>query len=410
MQSRRLSPGRSLLLILVLGTAALIATVALLEGQGSGAVRTSLAVAEALSADTSGFARAVEARALEFPDDHGPHPDYRTEWWYWTGNVEASDGRHFGYQVTIFRTALRPAADSVDREGPGNSVEVGRGASASNSDDSLWSTRQLYMAHFSLSDAASEAFYSFERFSRGAAGLAGAQSAPFRVWLEDWSIRGATADSVRIVAAADEISIDLSLKRSKPIVLQGEEGLDAKGPQPGNASYYYSMTRMQTAGRLAIDARVYTVEGLSWMDHEWSTSALGADLVGWDWFALQLEDGRELMYYRLRKTEGGSSPYSGGVIVDRRGGTERLGAEDVRLQPTDYWESAVTGHRYPVEWSLRIPSHDLVLRVEPFLREQELAQSVAYWEGAVRVEGSHDGAGFVELTGYGDSDRIFATR
>lgn len=348
-------------------------------------MRTSLTVTEALAADTAGYARALAPRPFHFPDDHGPHPDFRTEWWYYTGNLSTSRGRQFGYQLTMFRIAVQPPP------APGEDPE----------DDSTWSTRQLYMAHFALSDARAGTFGAFERFSRGAAGLAGASAAPYRVWLEDWEISGESADSVRLRAREDAAAIDLSLLRLKPIVLQGREGLDAKGPQPGNASYYYSMTRMRTTGSVRIDGESFDVEGLSWLDREWSTSALGEDLEGWDWFSLHLDDGRDVMYYRLRTTDGGASRYSTGSVVDVDGSVRRLEPDDVAARPIRMWESPESGSRYPVAWALRIPSMDIDLEIEPTMDRQELALAVTYWEGAVRVRGSHEGSGFLEMTGYG---------
>lgn len=375
----------------------IIVALAVLGCNDDGQIRTSLAVTEALAADTAGYDRADRVRIIRFPDDHGAHPGYRTEWWYYTGNLASADDRRFGYQLTIFRTALRP--DTSD-------VPSSRLASA----DSLWSTRQLYMAHFALSDPTSGAFYSAERFSRGSAGLAGSQAAPYRVWLEDWSISGPDADSVRLTARSDSIAIDLTLFRIKPVVFQGERGLDRKGPEPGNASYYYSMTRLATSGTVMIDEQQIEVEGLSWMDHEWSTSALGEDHVGWDWFALQLDSGREITYYRLREREGGRSEFSGGALVDEAGGVVRLEADDVVLEPLDLWRSPRSGVEYPVDWHFGIPEHGVDLHLEALLEAQELTESVTYWEGAVRIDGSESGYGFVELTGYGESEGGLAGR
>ncbi|MEX0821919.1 MAG: lipocalin-like domain-containing protein [Rhodothermales bacterium] len=342
---------------------------------------------EVLSADTSGFARVVSPRPFAFPDDHGPHPSYRTEWWYYTGNLSAPTGRRFGYQFTVFRTALSPPEpDSLH--------------------DATWSTRQLFMAHFALSDVDDDAFYAFERFSRGAGGLAGAEASPYHVWLEDWDVAGQTADSVRLRARADgppSVSVNLSLRRLKPVVPQGEGGLDRKGPEPGNASYYYSMTRMVTEGTVTVDADSFEVAGLSWLDREWSTSALGPDQIGWDWFSLQLDDGRDLMFYRLRQTDGTASPYSNGVVVASDGAVRRLEVEDVELEPLRYWESPATGARYPVEWAVRVPSLSIDLRIAPVLDRQELNHTVTYWEGAVDVDGSHTGRGYVEMTGYSEA-------
>ena len=388
-------------LIAAATVAIIIVAFALLARNDDGQIRTSLAVAEALAADTAGYDRADRVRPIRFPGDHGAHPGYRTEWWYYTGNLARNlaraDDRRFGYQLTIFRTALSPDTS-------------GASSSRLESADALWSTRQLYMAHFALSDPVRGGFYSAERFSRGSAGLAGAEATPYRVWLEDWSISGPSADSVRLIARSDSIAIDLTLSRIKPVVFQGESGLDRKGPEPGNASYYYSMTRLATAGTVTIDEQPIEVGGLSWMDHEWSTSALGDDQVGWDWFSLQLDSGREIMYYRLRERGGGRSEFSGGALIDEGGGMVHLEADDVVLEPLDFWRSPRSGIEYPIEWRFGIPRHRTDLHLEALLEAQELAESVTYWEGAVRIDGSETGYGFVELTGYGESEGGLAGR
>lgn len=343
-------------------------------------------VAEILGdGDTAGYARATEPRPLRFPDDHGPHPAYRTEWWYITGNLEADDGRRFGYQFTLFRTALAP--EPAGRASP-------------------WDTNQAFLAHLALTDVEGGAFVTEERFARGALGLAGARSDPFRVWLEDWSVRaeGEGAFPVRLRAEVDGVGLDLRLARGKPPVLQGDGGLSRKGPAPGQASHYYSLTRMPTRGRLLDGGDTTDVRGLSWMDREWSTSSLGEGMVGWDWFALQLDDERELMYYRLRRADGTASPFSAGVLVEPDGTSRILASEEVSAEPLEEWESPARG-RYPVAWRLEVPSEDLELSVRPVLPDQEWRETFRYWEGAVDVRGSRGGRdvqgwGYVELTGY----------
>lgn len=368
--------------------AVLLAAAVSLLGRDEAPVRAALSVAEALAQDTAGYRRALGPRAFTFPADHGPHPGFRTEWWYYTGNLATDGGRRFGYQLTLFRTALAPEAPPV-------------GASA-------WATNQLYMAHFTVTDAASGRFYAFERFSRGALGLAGAQADPFRVWLEGWE---AAADGamprMRLRAAEAGTAVDLALAPVKPLVLQGDGGFDSKGPGPGDASYYYSMTRLATRGTVTAGGRTYAVEGLSWMDREWSTSVLGADQVGWDWFALHLDDGRDLMFYQLRLRDGGVSPHTGGVLVGPDGTARRLGPGAVRLAVLDTWTSPRSRAAYPARWRLTVPAEGLDLTLVPLVAGQELDVTVRYWEGAVRVEGRAGGApaggyGYVELTGYAD--------
>jgi predicted secreted hydrolase len=339
-------------------------------------------------------------RNFTFPRDHGPHPGYKTEWWYLTGNLETPDERKVGYQFTIFRVALTPPADS-------GGIRVA--SATQQADTSGWATNQFYMGHFAVSDVQGEALYASERFSRGAAGLAGAQAEPFRVWLEDWEI-ASTGDQpfpARLRATQDGAAINLTVRPEKPYVLQGDRGLSQKGPGAGNASYYYSYTRMATDGTVVIQGDTLQVSGGSWMDREWSTSALGENQVGWDWFSLQLSDGRDLMYYQIREQDGSPSEYTEGVLVAEDGTATPIDLNDVTLEVTDRWDSP-RGGTYPVGWRLRIPSEDLALRITPHFDDQELDVSVRYWEGAVQVEGSADGEsitgeGYVEMTGYGDN-------
>lgn len=369
--------------------AALATAVYVLSRTEPAETSASIALSEAMGGDTTGFALVTEARELVFPADYGPHPEYRTEWWYYTGNLQTADLRHFGFEFTIFRFAVAP---------PDNIAE----ASESN-----WATNQLFMGHLSLSDVQEGDFYAFERFSRPVAGLAGAESDPYRVWLEDWNIEGTPdgAFPTRIQASDGVVSIDLEMEPTKPIVLQGDRGFDPKGPGVGNASYYYSFTRLATEGVVRIQGDSYPVTGYSWKDHEWSTSALGPDQVGWDWFALQLSDEREIMFYQLRRNDGTVSPYTTGVLVDKDGSTSAFGESDVELTVLDYWTSEVSDATYPSGWELQIPRHDIELLVEPLMPNQELNVSVRYWEGAVKIDGTADGQavngfGFVEMTGY----------
>jgi predicted secreted hydrolase len=382
---------------------ALVGLSLLLVPDDSEQVRASVQLAEAMGGDTTGFERATVVRDLKFPDDYGSHPSFKTEWWYYTGNLESEEGQRFGYELTIFRSALTPMDEHRD------------------DDRSRWTSNQLFMAHFSFVDVEGEAFHAFERFSRGAAGLAGAQSSPYRIWLEDWSITGGDEGLFpkRLRAAAGDISIDLSLAQGKPVVLQGDRGLDRKGPGPGDASYYYSFTRIPTTGEVSVDGQMYTVTGSSWKDHEWSTSALSEDQVGWDWFALQLSTGLDIMFYQLRRRDGRASPFTNGIVVSADGSTEPLSLEDVEIDVLDTWTSPHSGGVYPSGWRFRIPRKDLDLRVTPVLPDQELNVSVRYWEGAVDLKGNAGGLpvtgwGYVELTGYHEptdvSDRYRPSR
>ena len=338
-------------------------------------------VAQAMGAEPDpGFARAFEPRAFTFPQDHGAHPEYATEWWYLTGNLQTDSGRRFGYQFTLFRVGLKPGEPDAD---------------------SAWRTRQVYMGHLAISDAAEAQHYSAERFARAAAGLAGNRLTPFEVWLGPWSLQADAAFStLSLNADTESIGITLQLQAdASPLVLQGERGLSRKSATPGNASYYYSLTRLPTQGELRIGAERFNVEGDSWMDREWSSSALDRDQVGWDWFALQLEDGHDLMYYQLRDASGDSHPSSRGSLVGPDGQVQQLLPAKVTLTPLRYWQAG-DGTRYPVSWRLQVSEPALDLEVQALFDDQRMEHSVRYWEGAVDVSGSHAGRGYLELSGY----------
>ena len=337
------------------------------------------------SESAAGFSRALQPHAFSFPEDHGAHREFATEWWYLTGNLDNEAGRRFGYQFTLFRVGLR-AGEAVQ--------------------DSAWRAQQIYMGHIAISDIAAGRHHSAERFARAAAGLAGARASPFAVWLGPWSLRGGTdLFPLRLSAGNENIGLSLQLQAgSKPLVLQGEDGLSRKSARPGNASYYYSFTRLPTRGELRIGDASYRVAGDSWLDREWSSSALDRDQVGWDWFALQLEDGRELMFYRLRDKQGRTHPFSRGSLVQADGSSHALLPDAVELKPLRHWQ-AEDGARYPVAWRLQIAEYGLDLEVQALLDDQLMQHSVHYWEGAVRVSGSHSGSGYLELTGYGKKNQ-----
>ena len=371
------------LLIAVLG-----AGVYLLTRTGEAVeVRASLSVSEALNMDDSGFAFATGPREFVFPEDHGPHPEYALEWWYYTGNLQTSEGRRFGYELTFFRRG------------------VGAGGAARSSE---WATEQIYFAHFALTDVENDEFYAFERYSRDALGLAGAVGSPFRVWIEDWSASGMEGGvlPMRLRASDAGVEIDLVLYSEKPIVLHGEGGYARKGSGSGEASYYYSMTRMPTTGVVSVDSRSYQVNGSSWLDREWSSAQLSEDHIGWDWFALQLSDGREIMYYQLRPRDGAGNGFDLGTLVGADGSYSALGASDVSIEALDQWQSPIGG-TYPSRWRLRIPREELDIEITPYISDQELDTVVRYWEGAVSVRGTIEGrpvegSGYVELTGYAE--------
>lgn len=345
-----------------------------------------LSLTEMLSGGTTeGYARATQPRTFRFPEDHGPHEDFRTEWWYLTGNLTAASGRRFGYQFTLFRNAMTP--ERVER-------------------DSDWATRQVFMAHFALTDQQGETFQAFERFSRGAAGLAGVDALPFRAWLDDWEIRGGDdPPPFQVQVAEGDTAIELVLDPGKSAVLNGDRGLSQKGREPGNASYYYSLTRMPTRGTVTVGYKTFEVQGSSWLDREWSTSVLEEGQIGWDWFALQLSDGRDLMVYQMRRTGGEMDPLSSGMLVQEDGDARSLTSSDFSIKPLDTWISPATAIAYPSSWRIQVPAEEIDLRVTPILPDQELNLSFRYWEGAVSLRGTSaaepvTGQGYVELTGY----------
>jgi len=347
----------------------------------------SIQLAEAPLAE--GFSRAEGDQVLEFPRDFGPHPAYQTEWWYYTGNLHTQDGRRFGYQLTFFRRGLLPPQDWAARQ-------------------SAWGTNQIYMAHFALSDIKAENHHAFERFSRGAAGLAGAQADPYQVWLEDWQVIQTGSNRYRLTARSAGLRLDLELADLKGPILHGDQGYSQKGPESGNASYYFSQTRLDSSGSVQIEDEKYEVQGLSWMDHEFSTSALSAGQIGWDWFSIQLEDGSDLMVFQIRRADGSLDPSSSGTWVGPNGETRALGQADFEIQVEANWRSPHSGIRYPAQWRLLVPSLDLSLDIQPYMPDQEMEVSYTYWEGAVQVRARFgdqvlNGNGYIEMTGYGTS-------
>ncbi|CUS03511.2 putative exported protein [Candidatus Promineifilum breve] len=376
---------------IIVGSIALIVLAAIVGRQMVGGPGEALPASslESLPAAGSaeGFARATEPDAIAFPRDLGPHDDYQTEWWYYTGNLQTPDGRPFGFQFTIFRRALSPEEEDSS---------------------SSWRTEQVYLAHFTISDIAGEQFYPAERFSRGAVGLAGATAAPYRVWLEDWTIEEIAPGQVRLRARTDAAALDLTLTETLPPVRHGDGGLSVKGPEVGNASYYYSIIRQQAAGSVTVGGETFAVNGLAWKDHEWSTSALSAGAVGWDWLSLQLDNGGALMLFEIRRADGTREATSAGSYIAPDGTVTPLAAGDWTLEVTDTWTSPTSGGEYPAGWRISVPSIGLEMEGRPLLADQELNLSTVYWEGAVEFSGTMAGApiaaeGYIELTGYAGS-------
>ena len=332
--------------------------------------------------------RARLGRVLTFPADHASHPDYRIEWWYYTGNLKATDGRRFGYQVTFFRVG-------VDRE-PEN--------------PSPWAVRDLFMTHVAVTDIEGGQHLFDERLNRAGVGWAGARTDRLEVWNEDWRLGSDGEDHLISVASREAgFRLDLRLAASQVPVLHGMDGFSQKGSEPGNASHYYSLTRMDTTGALHLSDETLDVRGFSWMDHEFGSSFLEPAQQGWDWFSLQLDDGTDLMVYVLRRQDGQVDSHSGGTVVAPDGTTTRLGPDEFRLESGRVWVSSTSGARYPVEWQVDIPTLSLELDVRAALDAQELhtenSIGVTYWEGAVTVNGRGvgppvAGRGYLEMTGY----------
>jgi predicted secreted hydrolase len=376
---------------------------------------------DTLQADsTGGFARAFRSRAFQFPEDHLAHPDFKHEWWYFTGNLSTATGDRIGYQLTLFRIGLKPDEKII------KTLDYVSGAPEQNAEhESNWRTNHIYMGHLTLTDITNQRFYHYEKFSRSVMGLSGSEliktgikqqqngeeASAIRIWLEDWQIisHGESTFPLSVKAQKGEVAVELTLDPTKPVVYHGFDGLSQKGRKQGNASYYYSMTRLDTKGKISIKDQTFNVTGTSWFDREWSTSTLEKQQVGWDWFALQLEDGRDIMFYKMRRDDNSMDRYSNGTIVYKNGETKSLNFQEVDLDETEYWQSPHSGVKYPSAWKIRIPKENLELTVEPFMADQENNLTVRYWEGAVKVQGiqhnDHDkeqvsGYGYVELAGY----------
>lgn len=334
-----------------------------------------------------------------FPRDHGAHPGYRAEWWYYTGNLRAAGGARYGFQLTFFRTRINPP-----------------GGKTMPPDKSAWRTDQIYVAHAALSSIDQKRFYQAEKMARGALGLAGArqQGADVRIFLESWSVLLAPGRH-RLRAAAGRFGLDLVCTPAKPPVAHGDRGYSRKGAKPYSASCYYSFTRLETSGELRIDGARVSVQGTAWMDHEFSSAPLEANLTGWDWFGLQFADGTELMLYLLRTEGNGRSGASSGTFIDRSGKSRHLGKADFQVDVLDHWQSGRSGARYPSRWRIRVLPLALDLKVVPNMAAQELVTprttQVAYWEGSVSVKGRKGekpiaGQGYAEMTGYAAPFRL----
>ena len=337
--------------------------------------------------DVNTFRRALPGYAYRFPADHAAHPEFRTEWWYYTGHLSTGKGRNFGFQLTFFRQALKPA--SIQSQ-------------------SRWALHTVYFAHFAITDEKEDNYRFQEKVSRGALGVAGADPEVYRVWVEDWKV-SLQENKHKLIAGKKDMGIDLTLVPIKSPVIHGEKGVSQKAAGEGYASHYYSLTRMQAKGELSWQGRSYEVEGLAWMDHEFGSNQLRDYQVGWDWFSVQLDNQIELMLYIIRHEDGKPDPTSSGTLVYPDGRKEHLPLETFGIEVLGSWKSRKSATTYPSGWLIRVPGKKIELRLIPTVKDQELTTNkstlVNYWEGSVRVKGKVEGKdvegqGYVELTGY----------
>ena len=340
------------------------------------------------AADVEPYQRAASGYRYSFPRDHFEHSAFRTEWWYYTGNLRDSAGKRYGFELVFFRQGQR-------RGPPAN--------------PSAWRVDDLYLAHVAVTDVSGKRFYNHERLNRAGPGVAGASMAQRRVWNGNWSAQW-HGERQTLEATADEFHFGLDLRSAKPPVVHGLDGISRKGEAAGEASHYVSFTRLNVSGELWLDGAKHDVTGVSWMDHEWFTNQLGKDQVGWDWFSMQLDNQTELMLFRLRKRDGSIDPYSAGTYIDAQGRARHLAYSEFSLTPQGYWKSPRTGANYPVRWQIRVPLLGISLDAAAAVDAQELAANdqtgPAYWEGSVTYTGSASGSGYLEMTGYDKPVRL----
>jgi predicted secreted hydrolase len=333
------------------------------------------------------FRVALPGYKFEFPRDHFAHPDFQTEWWYYTGNLRTSQGRRFGFELTFFRHGLRRQAQQ----------------------SSVWQAGELYLAHLAISDVQGKKFYHRRRLNRAGPGLAGASAAKRRIWHGNWQVEWSSDMSQQLQAVTDEFTLRLELVSQKPPVIHGRQGISRKGAGEGRASHYVSLTRLAASGVLQLGGQKHELTGIALMDHEFFTNQLAPDQVGWDWFSIQLENGEEVMLGRLRRKDGSTDPYSHGSYIERSGSVRHLESTDFTLTPGRTWRSPETGAMYPIYWSITVAPMALSLKASTPLPQQELVGrgrfSPTYWEGAMDYEGTLAGqpvrgVGYLEMTGY----------
>ena len=343
------------------------------------------------------FKRALPGRTFSFPQDHFSHPEFKTEWWYYSGHLYSQKKKSFGYQLTFFRTGL-------NRE--------------TKNQRSKWSIQDLYFAHLAITDESKKRFGYLEKISRGSLGEAGASSykpseKTFRIWIEDWSIegKGPAMQNHSLKAGDKNFGIELLLTPEKNPVIHGQNGISQKAEGEGYASHYYSITRLKTEGKILLRNKEIPVQGISWMDHEFGSSQLREYQAGWDWFSIQLANGMELMFYQIRWKDGKVDPHSSATIISPDGTHQHLAKKEFQIEALDQWKSSKSSAIYPSKWKIRVPGHQIELTLSPTVKDQELitkeSTRVTYWEGSVKVEGKYQGGsingmGYAELTGYAE--------
>jgi predicted secreted hydrolase len=333
------------------------------------------------------YRTAVPGYQFEFPRDYFDHPDFQTEWWYYTGNLKSANGHRYGFELTFFRQAV----------------------SRDPAQTSNWDVKDIYITHLALSDLDGQKFYHTERMNRAGPGIAGVSASGARIWNGNWQIQWEGADQ-KLQAIEKQFQLHLTLHPEKPPVIHGENGVSQKSERAGHASYYISLTRLAAMGKLELNGETLDVSGLAWMDHEFFTHQLEADQVGWDWLSLQLEDNTELMLFRIRRKDGSVDPFSAGTFADAQGKSAHLRAADFILRPlAENWTSPATHATYPIAWKIAIPNLGIDLEAHTSLAAQELAGKTSlaptYWEGAITLAGHRGpmplaGVGYLEMTGY----------
>jgi predicted secreted hydrolase len=351
------------------------------------AAATGLIVLLGLVSSAADWKTAGPGWKYEFPRDHHAHRDFKTEWWYFTGNVFDAEGHRFGYELTFFRQGITPQA--------------GRDPKSSR-----FIVDDLKFAHFALTDVSKQAFHFEQKTSRGAFGEAGFDDAKRLAWIDNWTLSTNGDDAFDLIGSSKAGTIQLHLRATKPPVVHGENGISVKSAAGGNASHYYSIPRLQTTGEFFADGKSHPFRGESWFDHEWSSGQLGPGQVGWDWICLQWEDGAELMLYQMRLDNGQSDESSSGTWIAENGEATHLRSSDFRMTPLAFWKSKANGAQYPIGWRVTLPGQKAEFVVRAAVEDQELALgSITYWEGAIDASGTREGKaikgrGYLELTGY----------